>query len=214
MKIKTCFFTIELDILLIIILLMSFFSEIVLSYLAPFYLCYLFILFHEFSHILLAAVFGFDVKNLKLSLSGVCAEFVKKIEDKFDLRRILIFLAGPMSNYLLAFLFKSNMLIYSTNLFLGTLNLLPIYPLDGYKILKIILQSEKYNKIYLIDIVGNVFYFVLFLIGIYQTVMLFNPSILIFLFYLYMIKLTKNKRDRVISNIEKMEKYVSLNMKN
>lgn len=141
------------------------------------------------------AIFGFDIDQIKLSLSGVNVKFNKNITTEFNIKNILIYVAGPLSNYILALIFRKNELIFSTNIFLGTLNLLPIYPLDGYNILKIILLRLK-NKEEIIDVISSFFYFFLFSVGLYQTIIFFNPSILIFLFYLFLIKTKYNKNKK------------------
>lgn len=149
MKINNFFFPIEVDFVLIIVVLSSLLSKTIAIYLSAFYLCYLFILFHEFSHILFASLFGYEVKKMKLSLSGVCVSFNKEINSEIYLKNILIYFAGPASNYILALIFHNNSLIFSLNIFLGTLNLFPIYPLDGYNVLKILLNYKvfSFNKI-------------------------------------------------------------------
>lgn len=205
MKIKTSFFLIDLDILLVLVTLITIFSDIVKTYLSGFYLCYLFILFHELSHMFVGAIFGFDIDQIKLSLSGVNVKFNKNITTEFNIKNILIYVAGPLSNYILALIFRKNELIFSTNIFLGTLNLLPIYPLDGYNILKIILLRLK-DKEGIIDVISSFFYFFLFGIGLYQTIIYFNPSILIFLFYLFLIKTNHNKNKKRRNYMDKIVK--------
>lgn len=151
------------------------------------------------------AIFGFDIDQIKLSLSGVNVKFNKNITTEFNIKNILIYVAGPLSNYILALIFRKNELIFSTNIFLGTLNLLPIYPLDGYNILKIILLRLK-DKEGIIDVISSFFYFFLFGIGLYQTIIYFNPSILIFLFYLFLIKTNHNKNKKRRNYMDKIVK--------
>ncbi|MDO4282200.1 MAG: hypothetical protein Q4D02_01065 [Clostridia bacterium] len=154
-------------------------------------MCYLFILFHELSHIFVASLFGKKMEKLKLTLSGVNVKFerekyILKSENEY-FHNMLIYFAGPLSNIILAMIFHSNIMIYEINICLGMINLLPIYPLDGYNILKNVL-GNNYKNIYL-DIIGNITLIVLFLISIYQILFLKSISILIFSVYIFLIKM-------------------------
>lgn len=61
---------------------------------------------------------------------------------------IIVALAGPFSNFLLAFIFSRfggtiPFILAYTNLYLGIFNLFPLPPLDGSKVLLNILPTEK-----------------------------------------------------------------------
>ena len=107
---------------------------------------------HEIAHLCAGLALGFKPKTMKITPVGFQIAFKTKIEDYH--KKIVLYLAGPMINFLLilvCFLWKTELMIpketiiYS-NLLLAIFNLLPIPPLDGSKILLGILDEETYFK--------------------------------------------------------------------
>lgn len=214
MKIKNNILNIEIEWLFILTILISIFSIRMRNFLQTYYICYLFILFHELSHVFLAAIFGKKINELKLSLAGACAIFKYSAFNKNTIKdsiiNVLIFSIGPISNLILAYIFRYNLMLFQINLFLAILNLVPIKPLDGYNIVLNLLDILHYILGYYFKI-KNIMKFIemLFLISIsllsvYQLICYKNPSVVIFIVYLFLIRnLQKNKVDigRIISNI-------------
>lgn len=198
MKIKTPFFTLEIEVLFLIIILVAILSTTFRNYISSYFICYLFILFHELSHMFLAAVLGKEIDNFKFSVSGVSIRFKYNSIQTYKLKtlqEIFIYLAGPFSNLFLAMLFSNNSMIFQINLFLALINLLPIYPLDGYNILKSILNN-KYNiknTLLFLSIVSKIMFILLTVLAIIQIILFKNPSILIFLIYVYIIDQANKK---------------------
>ena len=137
-------FFIEIENLFIIVLISFFFSDKIKLFLTSYFVCYLFIIFHELSHIIFASIFGKKIRKLKLSIAGVCVVFNNNDGLKI-IKKIIIYLAGPLGNIILALLFRNIDFVFEINIFLAILNLMPVYPLDGYNILNCILTSL--NKI-------------------------------------------------------------------
>lgn len=210
MKIKTPFFIIEIEWLFLIVSFLFILSEKVREYLISFFVCYLFIIFHELSHMLVASIFGKSIEKFKFSLSGVNILIqlprydigLKYKNKKENIKNIMIYFAGPISNFVLAYLFRNVRFILEINICLGILNLFPVYPLDGYQILKNILEIrlEKYQKI-ILDIINNMFILILISLSIYQILYSKNYSIILFVFYVILIKLMNNKSQK---NSEKL----------
>lgn len=213
MKIKTRIINIEIEYLLFIVILISIFSTHFRIYMKLYFIYYLFILFHELSHIFIAALLDKKINSLKFSVAGACAVF----NDEFDvenlkqiIKNIIVYIAGPISNFMLAIFFRYNKMIFEINLFLFIINLIPIFPLDGFKISKNFLLLLKYFRLIKFDIevfqkiLQRIFIFALFIISIIQIIEYYNPTILIFLFYIYIInKQEKSKIDigKIIKNI-------------
>ena len=117
-----------------------------------FLIFYFFIILHEFSHILIA--FFLKIKLIEISFLpfGVNAKF-----DFINCRKkeIIVALAGPVFSILLAYYFPQYRI---SNLFIAIMNMIPIYPLDGGRIVKYIMilkfgtisASKKYFKIVII----------------------------------------------------------------
>ena len=189
MILKKMGFLIEVENLLIIILISFFISDKIKLFLTSFFVCYLFIIFHELSHIIFATIFGKKIIKIKLSLAGICVTFSN--EYLSVIKRIIMYLVGPISNFVLALIFNNIDFIYEVNLFLGILNLLPIYPLDGYNILLVIL--DLVNKSNYINFIERVFISSLLFISISIFLLYFNPSLIIFVTYILLIKnISKN----------------------
>ncbi len=115
----------------------------------------------------------------------------------------LISLAGPLSNFIMALicsillrlfiLFKLTFLItigaivlvpfLNINVLLGLFNLLPIHPLDGFKIVGGLLPREKAHEWYQLERYGFIFLIILILpFGKYSMLSyIMNPAITVFL---------------------------------
>lgn len=207
MKLKFSKVNIEFEIVFIIVFLVFIFSNTIRKILFSFYMCYLFIIFHELAHLTIALLFGKEIENFKFSLSGVCIELKKK---RFDLKgnkrlkienieEIILYLAGPISNIILAYIFNNNKMICEINIAFAIINLLPIFPLDGYNILDNLLElfSMRLKKREVIlEILSNILIFILFFVGIVQLLLLFNPSIIMFSFYVFLIQFNNKKRQK------------------
>lgn len=101
------------------------------------------IVFHEIGHVYIAQLFKYPVKEININLffgeAVIEGEFYKH-----DQHSILIYSAGPLSNGILAGLsyfflgFNSEIINYFfiINLILGISNLIPLFGLDGYRILE------------------------------------------------------------------------------
>lgn len=123
------------------------------------------ILIHEFSHYIFLKLFKVDVKNLELSIIGGILE----INDKnISLsKRLIINFAGVISNLIIILLIKIsgisslNYLLFY-NLFIIIFNLIPIIPLDGFRILNDLLSSI-YDDNYTFVIIKKIDFFCLFM---------------------------------------------------
>ena len=181
---------IEIENLVIIILISFFFSDKIKLFLTSYFVCYLFIIFHELSHIIFESIFGKKIRKLKLSIAGVCVVFNNNDGLKI-IKKIIIYLAGPLGNIILALLFRNIDFVFEINIFLAILNLMPVYPLDGYNILNCILTSL--NKISYLKSIETFFLSFLLVISIIVFFMYYNPSLIIFFMYVILIKyFTKN----------------------
>lgn len=207
MKLKFSKVNIEFEIVFLIVFLVFIFSNTIRKILFSFYMCYLFIIFHELAHLTITLLFGKEIENFKFSLSGVCIELKKKRFDlkgnkrlkKENIEEIILYLAGPISNIILAYIFNNNKMICEINIAFAIINLLPIFPLDGYNILDNLLElfSMRLKKREVIlEILSNILIFILFFVGIVQLLLLFNPSIIMFSFYVFLIQFNNKKRQK------------------
>ena len=88
-------------------------------------------------------------------------------------------------------------MVYDINIFLCILNLVPVYPLDGYNIFKniLLLKLDERNTEKIINIISYIVFLILFICGILIFILLYNPSFVLFLIYLVILKLSyKNSK--------------------
>lgn len=144
------------------------------------------VLLHELGHSLMARVFGYDTKDITISLVGGCASLMALPGKAWQ--EFMTAIAGPLVSFaiaLISFVILStvpiaNEVIYSwfyylyvLNMMLGIFNLLPALPMDGGRIFRSLLRM-KYDKVkstYIAMYVGRVIavaLIVLPLLGIYN----------------------------------------------
>ena len=136
-----------------------------------------FAIIHELGHLLTGLTLGMKPKKIELKLFVLSVsfkisidEYNKKIKkaNMLEVKKIIVALAGPITNLLIILIanfihlndYQKNMIIYS-NLLLILINMLPIFPLDGGRVLKGLLhiilgknKAEKYsNKISFITLI-------------------------------------------------------------
>lgn len=122
-----------------------------------------FALLHELGHLCAGIALGLKPKAIEINPMGFSISFKTNVEDynqkikygnEMCLKRIVIALAGPIVNIfivLICLVFNHELvipkenIIYS-NILLAIFNLLPIYPLDGGRILKEVIYIYKGKK--------------------------------------------------------------------
>lgn len=114
-------------------------------------------LLHESGHMVAALICGYGVKGIKIQPFGV--GLVLKDSNIDDWHEILIACAGPAVNIILiiagiCFLklnYSFSRMFYVTNVYMLCINLLPVLPLDGGRVLSATLRMEfdeaKANRI-------------------------------------------------------------------
>ena len=120
-------------------------------------------LIHECGHLICGLCLGLKPGNIKITPVGIQILFKNYIQDynikiqkgnKICIRKIAVAVAGPLINLFIAiivFFMPQNIavpkenLIYA-NIILAIFNLLPIYPLDGGRLVKEIVTIKKRKK--------------------------------------------------------------------
>ena len=184
----------------------------------------LFAIIHELGHVLTGIILGFKPKNIEVLPIGIsacfymqCDDYNKKINyaNRFVLKKVIISCAGPITNFIIAIIFYffdfsifniSREFIIYTNLIIGIFNLIPIYPLDGGRIIKNILhikivlkEAYKYTKI-----IAKLSIIILTIFSSMAILYLKNISIVLILIYLWGIVIIQNKKYESKMNIYKM----------
>jgi stage IV sporulation protein FB len=185
---------------------------------------FLWVILHEFAHIVVASKFGCKFNNVNISIFGAKVE-LSDIDELTERKKIILYLAGPLFNIFMAMLmyylhdyFKYEFIRNSlaVNLFLGIFNLLPAYPLDGSRICEILLsrkllykRSKKITEIFSFIVSG-----ILFLI--FNIIMILHKvNISLFLAVILIIYATLIEREKtmyiimgdMIKKVRKLKKH-------
>lgn len=162
----------------------------------------IFAIIHEMGHLIAGLAVGMKPEKLELMPFGVSISFKINVKDynknikcgnTLEIKKIIVAVAGPITNFIILAItcnlnieiVKSIIIIY-TNFLIMIFNLLPIYPLDGGRILKGILhiyfgkrKAEKYiNNISKITII--------IITAISSILILYIQNISIFLIDMYL----------------------------
>ena len=169
----------------IIVLFVCLLSKTARAYLENYYICYLFIVFHELSHMTLAVLLGNSIKKVNIR---VCGLNINLRNNLFGMKALIVYLAGPISNLILAALFYKISLVFEINICLAIINLLPIKPLDGYNILKLIAKTN------ITKIISIIIEIIMFLLAIIILIKYCNISLIFLLIYIKLEELNTAKR--------------------
>ena len=110
---------------------------------------------HEIGHILAMMYFGKNVKKIEFGFANIDLLMEGKNLNCNSFETVIIFLSGSLLNFLISILFKILYsifgfavfdVIFYQNLFLGIINLLPIYSLDGECLIRKFLEGNFSDK--------------------------------------------------------------------
>lgn len=186
----------------------------------------IFCMLHETGHLLAGLILKMKPDSVKIMPFGFSITFKtdingynKKIgkSNIFNIKKLFIAIAGPLTNIILIILFyytrinieSKQMIIYS-NLLIIIFNLIPIYPLDGGRILKEILHIKlgiKKAKIYTneISMISIILITLVSSIAIYYFK---NVAILFVVIFLWILVIRENRRFELNMNLyDKIERY-------
>ncbi|SHE65946.1 site-2 protease family protein [Clostridium fallax] len=126
----------------------------ILGFKSVIFIAFFWIILHELCHCFVSIILGANIENFKLGPLGVSLE-LKDLDEMGCNKEILICMVGPLFNIMMAILFyflnlKINSYIlqinFEINLSLGLFNLLPAYPLDGFRIVRSYLGKKILYK--------------------------------------------------------------------
>lgn len=185
----------------------------------------LFALIHELGHLLAGILMGMKPEKIELMPFGVSISFKIKVEEynkkikkgnMLEIKKILVALAGPLTNFIIIIiasninidLFKALIIIY-TNFLIMIFNLLPIYPLDGGRILKGILHINfgiKKSEFYT-NIISKITVTIITMLSSILILYIHNITITLIDMYLWYLVIKEDiiykKREKILENINK-----------
>lgn len=144
--------------------------------------CVLAIALHELCHVLVARLLGYALISIRPSPVGVRARL--KCGAKSFKKQVAVFIAGPLGNLFLAFIFSFGKGFFTSlseaNLAMGIFNLLPMYPLDGGQIF-IIIFYKLMGSSFTFKLIKKLMIIVksgIIVTGVLQIFLFGNPSLI------------------------------------
>lgn len=166
----------------------------------PIIILFLLIFVHELGHFITAMIFQVEVDKIYIYPFGGISKFRMSLNESLR-KEFIILIMGPLVQCVFSFLllkldfFNSyQKLIMVYNYTILTFNLLPIYPLDGGKLLNILLSfrvsfQKSLNVTFLIS------YLTIFFLAIYFLIHYFSINVVIMVSFLWY-KLKKEESNK------------------
>lgn len=214
--------SIKIDLKIFVFILIFFITKQIKIYTLLMFFAFI----HELAHLVMGIIMGLKPESIRLSIYGFsisykteCDDYNKKIKkgNFLSIKKIMIALAGPAINLIIILftliyyrtygvskLFNVNIdqIIYA-NILLVLFNMIPIYPLDGGRILKeIIYIYEGLEKSYTsINLISNISLFILTVFASFFIMLFQNISVLLIIVYLWTLVINNNKQIKKIQYI-------------
>lgn len=219
--------SLKLDLKIFLFLLLFLITSQVQVYI----LMMVFAIVHELSHLTAGVLLGFRPEELKLTPMGLSLKFKTNSKSRrnmkngnsLNIKKALIALAGPLANLSIFLvlgifhIFKPEQtnsytyyIILYSNFLIGVFNLIPIYPMDGGRIineiLKVFVGNKKAYKItYLLS---KTVLIVLTILASIAILFWHNFAIVFIIIYLWYLEMIEIRRYNKRKNIEKIVKDV------
>lgn len=196
---------IRIDLKIFAFLLLFFLTKQIEIYAIIMFFC----IIHEFGHVLMGIILGLKIDKITIMPLGLSVSFKLNTTDYnkrikkgtlLDIKKIAIAIAGPLTNLIIILLslclknINSN-IIYA-NLLIFLFNLIPVYPLDGGRLLKSIVHifCGYSNAIKYTNVISNTIIIIFSVICSIMILKIHNIAIVMILMYLWILVYRENKR--------------------
>jgi len=172
---------------------------------------YLIVLIHELGHIVMVIIFGQKIIKINIYPFGGYTIFESDINMPLK-AEFMIFLGGILFQTIFFIITKQVLnnssyvyeLIESYNSSILIFNLIPILPLDGGKLINILLNKIfSFKKSHIFTIYLSYMFVLVLLINSFK-----NINLLLMLFLLLILLIKEHKRHRLIFNMFLIERYI------
>lgn len=190
----------RIDIKIFIFLILFYFTKQIKIYSITLAFC----MIHELGHLLAGILLKMKPEKIELMPLGLTISFKISVDDYnkkikkanlLELKKLIVAMAGPVVNIILIIVLKE--LVYKyVNILILLFNLIPIYPLDGGRILKSLIYfffGNKKSKIY-INTISNITIVILTMMSSIAIYYFKNIAILFIIIFLWCIVIKENKK--------------------
>lgn len=208
---------IRIDLKIFIFLLIFYFTNQIKTYLMIMFFC----IIHEIGHIIVGLILKIKLEKVEIMPFGLSASFGTNFDSlNIKIKEIFVTLAGPLTSLALAILCKTPEAIYS-NILILLFNLIPIYPLDGGRIIKAILHI-KFGREQADNLINKISYITMIILTIISSIGVYyykNLAIFMICIFLWIMVLQFCKENSKIdveksSLLERQEYNVKTNSSN
>ena len=186
----------------------------------------LFAIIHELGHLIAGIILKMKPNQLKINPLGISIEFDIKNRDYnikiqkanlLEIKKIIVALAGPLTNFIIILILRyinifseyDKLIMIYSNALLIVFNILPIYPLDGGRVLKSLIYIYKWKHL-AEEYTYNISYIILILLTAISSVTVLwlkNISVFFIIIFLWGLQIKESIKYKNRKKLYELIKY-------